>query len=1001
MAHITINEDATRIDAVASSGQTNFNIPFEYFDSGDLAVYKNNVLLTISTDYTVTNNTTADGGFDGGTVVLGSGATTGDKVAIILNMKASRSSDFPPAGVFDIQTLNTTLDKLFVLDKVADEKLGRSLKGPSSEGALSDLPAKADRASKVMAFDGAGNATTVATDTLSLATLQAFTDWKVDAFTAGANQTAYTLSADPGQKTNTQVNINGITQEIANYSLSGTTLTLSTAPETSAKVEIRYGQAASTFVPSDNSIAYEKLLTSDIDTDLAGGVSGSHDNLASSKAIKTYVDAQVTAQDLDFQADSGGALNIDLDSESLTLAGGEGIDTVGSGNTVTISGEDASTSNKGVASFSSDNFAVSSGAVTIKAGGVDLTAEVTGTLPVANGGTGATSLTDGGVLLGSGTGAVTAMGVLGDGEIIVGDGSGDPVAESGATLRTSIGVGTGDTPTFAGLTTTGSITSTGNQITIGDNNAAGGNYDSVLHLLGDASSGFKIGVDSGNTLLTIDRELGGWQTNQLVMKRDTGNVGINVAAPSEKLAVGGNITATGNITSTGNQLKVGDNNAAGGSYDSVLWLLGDSSSGFRLSTNAANTAFNLERELGGWQGGLMMKRDTGDVAIGDTTTVSNARLTITGSDGAAGSLNYVAAIRNSDAYSTTPAAGILFQNKYNSGGSYADAGGIEVVKENATDGEYGFGLGLHTRANGAAITEKLRISGDGLVMIGGSASSYDTTPSQAGLSMYYETDSGLATIGTYSSGGATNLTFHTNTGGGANSEKVRVDSSGNVGIGTTSANQLLHLNSAAGAAINMTSGSGYLSQILFGTTAAPNHGRIQYNAGTGHMTWCTNDSSTAKMELDDAGALSITGALSKGSGSFKIDHPLPVKKDTHYLVHSFVEGPQADLIYRGRATLVDGQASVNIDDAAGMTNGTFEVLCRDIQCFTSNETGWTAVRGSVTGATLTIEAQDNSCTDTISWMVVGERKDQHMFDTGWTDDDGKVIVEPLKPVEEE
>jgi hypothetical protein len=54
------------------------------------------------------------------------------------------------------------------------------------------------------------------------------------------------------------------------------------------------------------------------------------------QSVKAYVDAQVTAQDLDFQADSGGALNIDLDSETLTLTGGTGIDTSGSGNAVTF-----------------------------------------------------------------------------------------------------------------------------------------------------------------------------------------------------------------------------------------------------------------------------------------------------------------------------------------------------------------------------------------------------------------------------------------------------------------------------------------------------------------------------------------------------------------------------------------------------------------------------------------------------------------------------------------
>lgn len=54
------------------------------------------------------------------------------------------------------------------------------------------------------------------------------------------------------------------------------------------------------------------------------------------QSVKAYVDAQVTAQDLDFQGDSGGALSIDLDSETLTFTGGTGIDTSGSGNALTI-----------------------------------------------------------------------------------------------------------------------------------------------------------------------------------------------------------------------------------------------------------------------------------------------------------------------------------------------------------------------------------------------------------------------------------------------------------------------------------------------------------------------------------------------------------------------------------------------------------------------------------------------------------------------------------------
>ena len=90
----------------------------------------------------------------------------------------------------------------------------------------------------------------------------------------------------------------------------------------------------------------------------------------SQSSVKTYVDAQVTGQDLDFEGDSGSS-SVDLDSQSFDIAGGSGITTTASGQTLTVAGDDATTSAKGVASFSSDNFAVSSGAVTIKTGGVE------------------------------------------------------------------------------------------------------------------------------------------------------------------------------------------------------------------------------------------------------------------------------------------------------------------------------------------------------------------------------------------------------------------------------------------------------------------------------------------------------------------------------------------------------------------------------------------------------------------------------------------------------
>lgn len=194
-----------------------------------------------------------------------------------------------------------------------------------------------------------------------------------------------------------------------------------------------------------------------------------------------------------------------------------------------------------------------------------------------------------------------------------------------------------------------------------------------------------------------------------------------------------------------------------------------------------------------------------------------------------------------------------------------------------------------------------------------------------------------------------------------------------------------------GGAISGLSGSGVLLQVngqtrLGGTT-------ILHNG--------SNVAQEVRLSCNGAASFFIDGALSKNSGSFRIDHPLESMTETHQLVHSFVESPQANNIYRGKIQLENGFAQVNLDEVSTMTEGTFIALNREIHTYTSNETDWDAVRGKVQGNILTIECQNNQSNAIVSWLVIGERHDKHMMDTEWTDDNGRVIVEPLKPIQEQ
>ena len=85
---------------------------------------------------------------------------------------------------------------------------------------------------------------------------------------------------------------------------------------------------------SSLSFSSGSTVTSILDEDNLA--SNSATALATQQSLKTYIDGQVTAQDLDFQGDSGGVLSIDLDSETFTLNGGTGITTLGAENTVSF-----------------------------------------------------------------------------------------------------------------------------------------------------------------------------------------------------------------------------------------------------------------------------------------------------------------------------------------------------------------------------------------------------------------------------------------------------------------------------------------------------------------------------------------------------------------------------------------------------------------------------------------------------------------------------------------
>jgi hypothetical protein len=154
---MTISDTTPRVQyTVGGGGQTAFTVSFQFFAVTDLAVYDGTTKLTYAaspsgaTQYSVAGA----GASSGGTVTLGA-AVASTTITIVRDVPVARSTDFPPSGPFQINSLNDELDKFTAMVKEREDQINRSVVAPETDPTTIDLtlPVKADRLGKLLGFD--------------------------------------------------------------------------------------------------------------------------------------------------------------------------------------------------------------------------------------------------------------------------------------------------------------------------------------------------------------------------------------------------------------------------------------------------------------------------------------------------------------------------------------------------------------------------------------------------------------------------------------------------------------------------------------------------------------------------------------------------------------------------------------------------------------------------------------------------------------------------------
>ena len=146
--------NVTRRVVLAASGLGPYSFTFEILANTDISVYKDDTLLTLTTDYTVTINSNGTG-----FVTLTATPTGATQIAIVGDRAIQRTSDFVTGGDLFANTINDELDSMTIFAQQNAEGVDRALKAPQTDptSISMTLPRATSRAGKVLSFDSNGN----------------------------------------------------------------------------------------------------------------------------------------------------------------------------------------------------------------------------------------------------------------------------------------------------------------------------------------------------------------------------------------------------------------------------------------------------------------------------------------------------------------------------------------------------------------------------------------------------------------------------------------------------------------------------------------------------------------------------------------------------------------------------------------------------------------------------------------------------------------------------